>query len=82
MDAEKLKKNSRKLLRDGRGGRKNTFTAGNEHHPGACPGTRERPGNRYLPRVFGTGGRRVAPGSPGDRANRNSEAGRPADLDW
>jgi len=35
-----------------------------------------------LPRVFGIGGRRVAPVSPGNRANRNSEAGRPVDLDW
>ena len=25
---------------------------------------------------------RVAPGSPGNRTNRNSEAGRPVDLDW
>ena len=39
-------------------------------------------GNRYLPRVSGTGGRRVALGSPGNRANRNSKAGRPVELDW
>ena len=33
-----------------------------------------------MQRVSGTGGRRVAPGSPGNRTNRNSEAGRPVDL--
>jgi hypothetical protein len=32
-----------------------------------------------LQRVSGTGGRRVAPGSPGNRTNRNSEAGKLAD---
>ena len=47
---------------------------------GASPGAMQRPGNRNLQRVPGTGGRRVAPGSPGDRTNRNSEAGRPVDL--
>jgi hypothetical protein len=40
-----------------------------------------KPGNRYFPGVPGIGGRRVAPGSPGNRTNRNSEAGRPVDLD-
>jgi hypothetical protein len=34
-----------------------------------------KPGNRYFPGVSGIGGRRVAPGSPGNRTNRNSEAG-------
>ena len=98
---KKLKMNSGGPLRDARKGRRNTFTAGNGHHPGGFPGAMERPGNRNLQRVSGTGGRRVALGSPGsrtnlmaslgnwvnrtgsldDRANRNSEAGRPVDLD-
>ena len=98
---KKLKMNSGELLRDAREGRRNTFTAGNGHHLGGFPGAMERPGNRNLQRVSGTGGRRVAPGSPGNRANRmaspgnwadrtgsldnranrNSEAGRPVDLD-
>ena len=35
---KKLKMNSRWLLRDGREGRRNAFTARNGHHPGASPG--------------------------------------------
>ena len=77
----KLKMNSGELLRDADRGRRNTFTAGNGHHPGGFPGALERPGNRNLQRVPGTGGRRVAPGNPGNRTNRNSAAGRPVDLD-
>ena len=67
---KKLKMNYRGLLRDAGEGRRNTFTAGNGHHPRGFPGAMERPGNRNLQRVSGTGGRRVAPGSPGNRANR------------
>ena len=66
---KKPKMNSGRLLRDAREGRRNTFTAGNGHHPGVSPGAMERPGNRNLQRVSGTGGRRVALGSPGSRAN-------------
>jgi hypothetical protein len=72
---KKLKMNSAGLLRDGREGRRNTFTAGNGHHPGGFPGAMERPGNRNLQRVSGTGGRRVALGSPGNRANRTASPG-------
>ena len=81
VDRKKLKMNSGGLLREAGRGRKNIFTAGNGHHPRGFPGALERPGNRNLQRVPGTGGRRVAPGSPGNRTNRNSEAGRPVDLD-
>jgi hypothetical protein len=72
---KKLKMSSCGLLRDAGGGRRNTFTAGNGYHPGGFSGTRERPGNRNLQRVPGTGGRRVAPGSPGNRANRMASLG-------
>jgi len=34
---KKPKMNSGKLLRDAREGRRNTFTAGNGHHPGGFP---------------------------------------------
>jgi hypothetical protein len=72
---KKLKMNSGGLLRDAREGRKNTFTAGNGHHPGGFPGAMQRPGNRNLQRVSGTGGRRVALGSPGNRTNRMASLG-------
>jgi len=74
------------------------------HQLGVSPRARERPGNRYLPQVPGTGGaargagesgqpgepafrgtwatgRTGSPENLGNRANRNSEAGRPVDLD-
>src|SRR6266480_4878187 len=73
---KKLKMNSGGLLRDVGRGRRNTFTAGNGHHPRGSPGALERPGNRNLQRVPGTSGRRVAPGSPGDRLTRSREAGK------
>jgi hypothetical protein len=72
---KKLKMNSDGPLRDARKGRRNTFTAGNGHHPGGFPGAMERPGNRNLQRVSGTGGRRVALGSPGSRTNRMASPG-------
>jgi hypothetical protein len=72
---KKPKMNSGKLLRDAREGRRNTFTAGNGHHPGGFPGAMERPGNRNLQRVPGTGGRCVALGSPGSRTNRMASPG-------
>ena len=43
--------------------------------PGVPPGAMERPGNRNLQRVSGTGGRRVALGSPGSRTNRMASPG-------
>src|SRR5690242_1005997 len=49
--------------------------------PGGFPGARERPGNRYLPRVLGTGGRRVAPGWTGNRTAPVGVAGKPAELE-
>ena len=52
----------RRVLRGACGGRNNAFTAGNGHHPGATPGTREEPGDRPLARVPGPGGRRAALG--------------------
>ena len=82
---KKPKMNSGRLLRDAREGHRNTFTAGNGHHPGGFPGAMERPGNRNLQRVSGTGGRRVALGSPGNRANRmvrlGNRANRTGSLD-
>ena len=42
---------------------------------GVSPGAMQRPGNRNLQRVPGTGGRRVAPGSPGNRMNRMASPG-------
>jgi hypothetical protein len=82
---KKLKMNSGELLRDAREGRRNTLTAGNGHHPGGFPGAMERPGNRNLQRVSGTGGRRVAPRSPGNQTNRMVSLGnwvnRTASLD-
>jgi hypothetical protein len=38
VDKKKPEMNSRRLLRDNRGGGKNIFTVGNGHHPGATPG--------------------------------------------
>jgi hypothetical protein len=104
VDRKKPEMNSGGLLRDAGEGRRNTFTAGNGHHLGVSPRARERPGNRYLPQVPGTGGaargagesgqpgepafrgtwatgRTGSPENLGNRANRNSEAGRPVDLD-
>ena len=52
----------RRALRGACGGSNNAFTAGNGHHPGATPGTREEPGDRPLARVPGPGGRRAARG--------------------
>ena len=72
---KKLEMNCGGPLRDAREGRRNTFTAGNGHHPGGFPGAMERPGNRNLQRVSGTGGRRVAPGSLDNRANRMASPG-------
>jgi len=43
--------------------------------PGVSPGAMERPGNRNLQRVPGTGGRCVALGSPGSRTNRMASPG-------
>jgi len=39
---------------------------GNGHHLGATPGTWEEPGDRFLVRVPGPGGRRVVPARPGN----------------
>jgi hypothetical protein len=47
---------------------------GNGHHLGATPGTWEEPGDRFLARVPGPGGRRVASARPG---NRPASAARP-----
>jgi hypothetical protein len=52
----------RRALRCACGGSNNAFTAGNGHHPGATPGTREEPGDRPLARVPGPGGQRAARG--------------------
>src|SRR5215472_19291760 len=49
------------------GERRNTFTVGNGHHPEGNLGDVGGPGNRFLPWVSGTGGRRAVPGRPGDR---------------
>ncbi len=63
---EKLEMNCGRLLRGTHEGDRNTFTVGNGHHPGQ-PGRRENgPGNRCIERVPGTGGRRAAPGRPGN----------------
>jgi hypothetical protein len=65
---KKLSWNSRGLLRGSREGRRNTFTVGNGHHPGATPETRERPGNRYFVRVPGPGGVARGAGEAGQLA--------------
>ena len=62
MDSGKQEMAGRRALRGARGGSNNAFTAGNGHHPGATPGTREEPGDRPLARVPGPGGRRAARG--------------------
>jgi len=84
--------------------RRNRKVRGPATRVGVSPRARERPGNRYLPQVPGTGGaargagesgqpgepafretwatgRTGSPENLGNRANRNSEAGRPVDLD-
>lgn len=69
--------NSGGLLRDAGEGRRNTFTAGNGHHLGVSPRARERPGNRYLPQVPGTGGAARGAGEsgqPGEPAVRGTWA--------
>jgi len=58
--AEKQEMACRRALRGACGGSNNAFTAGNGHHPGATPGTREEPGDRPLARVPGPGGRSAA----------------------
>ena len=60
--AEKQEMACCRVLRGACGGSNNAFTAGNGHHPGATPGTREEPGDRPLARVPGPGGRRAARG--------------------
>src|SRR5271165_2478140 len=59
---EKQEMAGRRVLRGARGDSRNAFTAGNGHHPGATPGTREEPGDRPLARVPGPGARRAARG--------------------
>jgi hypothetical protein len=48
---------------------------------GGFPGTRERPGNRYLPRVFGTGGAARGAGADGQPDGPDRRGGRPAELE-
>jgi hypothetical protein len=76
---KKLKMNSGGLLRGAREGRKNTFTAGNGHHPGRRVALGS-PGNRTN-RMASLGNWVNRTGSLDNWANRNSEAGRPVDLD-
>src|SRR6266700_892956 len=84
--------NSGRLLRDAREGRRNTFTAGNGHHLGFSPGRgkgRETgiyrrclaPAGGAWRRGVRATGRTGIPDNPGNRVSRNSEAGRPVDLD-
>ena len=72
----------RGLLRDARGGSRNVFTVGNGHHLGATPGTWEEPGDRYLARVPGPGGRRVASAGSGQPASQRGEAGQGPSISY
>jgi len=84
--------NSGGLLRDAGEGGRNTFTAGNGHHLGVPPGRgkgREtgiyrrclEPAGGVWRRGVRETGRTGSPENLGNRANRDSEAGRPVDLD-
>ena len=64
---KKPRMNSRRLLRDSRGGRRNTFTVGNGHHPGATPGRRKGRETGISGGCLAPAGWRVAPGWPGNR---------------
>lgn len=86
---KKPEMNSGGLLRDGHGGRRNTFTVGNGHYPGAPPEL-EKPGNRAFQRVPGTGGRHTTPvgrvtgrlkAAAGQSADRNRSGWEPAELE-
>ena len=62
---KKLKMNSRRLLRDHREAVEILLPLETGTIRGN-PGTREQPGNRWFAWALGTGGRRVAPGKPGN----------------
>jgi hypothetical protein len=92
VDRKKTEMNSGGLLRDAGEGRRNTFTAGNGHHLGVPLGRgKGRETGIYRRCLASAGGawrrgvratgRTGSPEILGNRANRNSEAGRPVDLD-
>ena len=86
---KKLKMNSCGLLRDAGGGRRNTFTAGNGHHPGGFPGDAGKAGkpefaagawHRRAARGAGESGQPGEPdGEPGQLGRPDGESGQPGE---
>src|SRR5580704_12923126 len=78
---KKVQMNSRRLLRDGRGGRRNAFNARNGHHPGASPGRGKGRETGICRGVFGTGGAARGAGADGQPDGPDRRGGRPAELE-